>query len=836
MPEDRMTSQVVADAVMDPWCLVPLVTGGRVLFGFALQHPRTGGLSWVRSTPVVNLDVAAERAATESGRHYELGRRMESASIPLEGEEAEVAYALLFGSAAMSIEPPPIITDRQLAIEWITACKMARHLGIVAPAHAPAAVEAFTAQNMEAYLLLRQRGTQPDAVATFSSAPFPCELLQPRTRVSAMQQLQAADPAGVAAGCLLRHALEAAGTSYAEAGRDGAVCLVVLPEASWATIVRDEWREQARRGARYRDGDEYRDSDGDIWVAWVPQRSPRPAGEEIAADSFAKAISSGCHCIGIAAGVDWLPSDLVEAADHRLTLPQLTADDVTLIANRLGGHEPTQRLSDEQAARLTPRLLRLAQRRDQTADLYVLKLRGLLDRLPSPHSASTAAANSPRKAPSLERLAGMDEAVAFGMDVARDIKAFKQGEIGWDAVDKGALLSGPPGCGKTLFASAMATTCGVPLVTASYSEWLATGTGHQGDLLLAMRHTFRSARDQAPCILFLDEIDSFPDRGKITHRQSGWEIQVVNALLGEIDGVEGLHGVVMLAACNHPSRLDPALVRSGRLDRHLRVTLPDRAALARILRDHLGTDLASEDLSGAALLASGSSGADCERLVRGARRRARSAGRDMVMAELLAEISGTEDHSPEDQWISAVHEAGHAVATCVLSHGSLGAVSLRGAGASGGMTSAKFEGSVFIRSGDLRHRLVIALAGRAAEEAMFGMPSSGAGGPPGSDLAKATHLVVISLTAWGLDKSGGLVWQGLPDINAVPELLAMQPELANRVRIVLDDAYAAASQLVGSRITAVTALAHALVARRFLDGPDAEAIVRRHPGDGEGGP
>jgi cell division protease FtsH len=146
------------------------------------------------------------------------------------------------------------------------------------------------------------------------------------------------------------------------------------------------------------------------------------------------------------------------------------------------------------------------------------------------------------------------------------------------------------------------------------------------------------------------------------------------------------------------------------------------------------------------------------------------------------------------------------------------------------MTAATVQTSAFVRPADLRERLVMVLAGRAAEEAVFGMPSSGAGGSEGSDLARATHLVVTSLAALGLDEVSGLVWRGRPEISAMPDLLATHPGLAERVRRVLDDAYAAARALISLRIAAVTALAQALVVRRVLDGPDAEAIVRRHSG------
>ena len=349
-----------------------------------------------------------------------------------------------------------------------------------------------------------------------------------------------------------------------------------------------------------------------------------------------------------------------------------------------------------------------------------------------------------------------------------------------------------------------------------------------------MRKTFSKAREAAPAILFIDEVDSFPDRGRISHNYIEWETQVVNALLAEIDGTESREGVVLVGACNHPEKLDPALVRSGRLDRHIRIGLPDRAALASILREHLGDEFQGMDLSGAAMAAAGSSGADCEKLVRGARRRARSAGRPMALADLLDEIGGDGDGSDADRRLAAVHEAGHAVAACVLRPGSVGMVSLRGSADAGGMTQAALLKSAFLRPDDLQIRLAVLLAGRAAEETVCGVASSGAGGTRGSDLVRATAAVLDAYGAFGLDDAGGgLVWRGVTDPGRIQETLTADPALADRVRVRLADAYGEALALLQPRRAGVEAVASALLERRVLDGPLVEEIVAAHePGFG----
>ena len=829
--------ETAPDATLDPWCVVPTVTGERLLFGYAVSHPKTGGLSWMCSSPVQQLDETGKRAVTASGRHYALGRPIEPADIVAEGEEAWLAFDLLIGSAARDAAAvPSISTDRRQDGKWLTACKVARHLGSAAPARTPLAVQAFLRRHGQTYLKLRSGEAVPTVEPQFTPAADECEWPDRDEIIAAARQPDLADPARVAAHCLLNRALEAAGLTPDAAGRDGSVCLIVVPDVSWTGLVRDEWRRLVRAGQRPEDGDRHRyASDPVTWFAWTADEPPRPHDLKAAAESFSKSLARGAHCAGFAADATWLPSDLALSADYRLTIPAPTAADAGLIARLLCGHEPGEILSDEQAAGLTPRLLRLARRLDQSADAYIRKLRDLL--MPDRQAASGnapggaqagASAGSPRDAPTLDRLHGMDEAVDWGLGLAADLSDYKAGRLSWKQVGgHAALLSGPPGCGKTLFARALAATCAMPLISGSYAIWHSAGSAHQGDFLKAMRKSFAEARAAAPCILFVDEIDSFPDRGKLTHSWADYEIQIVNALLAEIDGVEGRDGVILLAAANHPEKLDPALVRSGRLDRHFRVRLPDRAGLVRILREHLAEDLAGEDVSAAALAATGSSGADCERLVRGARRRARAARRAMEMADLLAEIGGADDRSPEDRWIAAVHEAGHAVAICALRPGGLGVVSLHASGDTGGMTAAAFATSAFVRPGDLKQRLVMLLAGRAAEETVFGQASSGAGGGEASDLARATACAAIAVTALGLDETEGLVWRGRPEIHAVPEQLAAHPALAGRVRVMLDDAYAIARDLIGARLPAVTALARALAARRVLDGPEAEAIMRR---------
>jgi cell division protease FtsH len=643
------------------------------------------------------------------------------------------------------------------------------------------------------------------------------------------------DPAKLAARLLLIRALEETQTDFAIAGADGAIVLVKVPVIEWVEPAYAVWCVAARSGKSGKNGYQrpYHGSRLE-WSAWVADEPQGDHALATAADSFAVALAAGQHCAAFASDLAWLPSDIAVSADYTLTMPQLNGRDVAAVARGVCGDEPAAVIPDEYAAQLTPRLLRLGRRRNQTADQYLIKLSRLIE---SDRARSTSGRPAPspsvREAPTLARLHGMDQAVEWGMALARDLKQVREGEIGWEDVDRGCLLSGPPGTGKTLFARALAATCGVPLISGSYSEWHGSGGAHQGDLLKAMKKTFKTARENAPSILFIDEVDSFPNRATITHRYVEWETQVVNALLAEIDGVEARDGVVLVAACNHPSKLDPALTRSGRLDRHIRIGPPNPEALVAILREHLGGDLESENLMPAAIAANGSTGADAERFVRGARRRARKDGRPVTFRDLLAEIGGSDDLSSADLWIVAVHEAGHAVVCCELAPGMLKAVTLNASKSHPGATSRMFP-SVFLTVDSIRQRLVVMLAGRAAEEVILGAPSSGAGGEADCDLARASRLATASTASLGLDPDFGLVWLGPPDGPALARLAQKVPGLGARVKEAIHSAYSDALDIVRRRTEAVTALAKALVDRRALAGSDAESLVAQFPG-GESG-
>ncbi len=262
----------------------------------------------------------------------------------------------------------------------------------------------------------------------------------------------------------------------------------------------------------------------------------------------------------------------------------------------------------------------------------------VLEKLAAASKAPATTAWEPR----VEELEGYGEARDWAADLVVDLADWGAGTLAWRDVDAGLLLSGPPGTGKTLFASALARSCGAKFIGTSSAQWQSKG--HLGDMLGAMRKSFREAADAAPSVLFIDEFDSIGDRRTFRGDNASYSLQVVNALLELLDGSTGREGVIVIAASNFPDHIDPALRRPGRLDRHVAIDLPDQEARQQMLSMHLGTADAPEDLLKAALATSGYSGADLAQVAKDARRVARRQGREARVSDVLAIVPPRRAH------------------------------------------------------------------------------------------------------------------------------------------------------------------------------------------------
>jgi len=340
----------------------------------------------------------------------------------------------------------------------------------------------------------------------------------------------------------------------------------------------------------------------------------------------------------------------------------------------------------------------------------------------------------------------------------------------------------------------------VHLVLGSIGRWQAMG--HLGDMLKAMRTAFDEARRNAPSIVFLDEIDAVGDREKFSDHNAQYCTEVVAALLECIDGAEGREGVVIVGACNHPDRLDAALVRAGRLDRHVRIPLPDQKGREGILRWHLQGLLPDADLSGIAARTDGWNGASLEQLVRQGRRRARRQRRGLALDDLVAELPAQVALPDEVRRRTAVHEAGHAVVVLVLAVGDVVSVSI--ASTIAPIPGLQDGGGVMLRERPMRERtrselldgIAMRLGGIAAEEVLLGERSAGGGGGKGSDLHAATLSALTFEASYGLGE--GFAYIAPEDEDELFHALRVDRFLHVRVDKVLAEQFARAKRIVES--------------------------------------
>ncbi|MCU4180182.1 AAA family ATPase [Bosea sp. BH3] len=437
----------------------------------------------------------------------------------------------------------------------------------------------------------------------------------------------------------------------------------------------------------------------------------------------------------------------------------------------------------------------------------------------------------------VEALHGFGEAATWARELATDLKDWQAGRIAWGDVDRGILLSGPPGVGKTTFAMALATTCGAHLVVGSIARWQARG--HLGDMLKAMRAAFEEAKQRAPAIVFIDEVDAVGSREDFRGHSAQYNTEVVAALLECIDGVDGRDGVIVVGACNHPHKLDPALVRPGRLDRHVRIPLPDGAAREGIIRLHLAGDLADHDVSQVVRRTEGWSGAGLEKLVREARRVARRGRRPVSSSDLEASLPKRIAIPEELLRRAAIHECGHAIAFLSFGH-PFEALELYDVseGADGyqplgfiQMTGIEPRAST---AATIRDDICGLLGGMAAEEVLLGARSSSGGGARDSDLHRATLAAVRLEASFGLGAGMSFIAE---DREAdLMSALRLSGDLRSKVDKTLAGEMARACAIIEARRGPLLKVSNELLVRRRLSSDEFRGMIssdERAEGEGQ---
>jgi cell division protease FtsH len=406
-------------------------------------------------------------------------------------------------------------------------------------------------------------------------------------------------------------------------------------------------------------------------------------------------------------------------------------------------------------------------------------------------------------------------------------------------IPKGALLIGPPGTGKTLLAKAMAGEAQVPFFSMSGSDFVELFVGVGAS---RVRDLFKQAREKAPCIIFIDEIDAIGRaRGKNVMMSNDERESTLNQLLVEMDGFGTDTGIIVLAATNRPDVLDTALLRPGRFDRQISIDKPDLKGREAIFKVHLKPIKISKtlDIHKLAEQTPGFAGADIANVCNEAALIAARKGKDAVEMEDFQDavdrvIGGLEKKSkiilPEEKKIIAYHEAGHAICGWFLEHAyPLLKVTIvpRGTAALGYAQYTPKEQYLY-NTDQLMDQVCMTLGGRASEEIFFNKISTGAQ----NDLQQITRIAYAMVTVYGMnDKVGNVSFYDPQQENAFTKPYSEETSkiIDEEVRKLIDEAYERTKSLLREKKPLVERLAEALLEREVLFQSDVEALIGKRP-------
>ncbi|HET7874124.1 MAG TPA: ATP-dependent zinc metalloprotease FtsH [Methylomirabilota bacterium] len=446
-------------------------------------------------------------------------------------------------------------------------------------------------------------------------------------------------------------------------------------------------------------------------------------------------------------------------------------------------------------------------------------------------------------------VAGVDEARAELVEVVDFLRNPKKYQRLGGRIPKGVLLVGPPGTGKTLLARAVAGEADVPFFFLSGSEFVEMFVGVGAS---RVRDLFEQAKEKAPCIVFIDELDAIgKTRAGTTGFLSGHDEreQTLNQLLAEMDGFDSSKGVIIMAATNRPEILDPALLRAGRFDRQVVVDKPDVKGREAILRVHARsvTLAPTVDLHVLAARTPGMAGADLANIINEAALLAARKGKDAVDMQDLEEavdrvVGGLERKSrvlsEKERDIVAHHEIGHALVASSLPHADpVHKVTIipRGVAALGATYQLPLEDRYLLTQAELEDRIAVLLGGRAAEEVVYGEISTGAH----NDLERATEMARLMVMQYGMsERLGPMTFGGGPQaiflrVSGLPQEREYSEETARAIdgetRAIIDRIYDRVRDLITSKKPVLMVAAAELKQKETLEGERLRQLLAGEP-------
>ncbi|WP_198805821.1 ATP-dependent zinc metalloprotease FtsH2 [Leptolyngbya sp. BL0902] len=441
-------------------------------------------------------------------------------------------------------------------------------------------------------------------------------------------------------------------------------------------------------------------------------------------------------------------------------------------------------------------------------------------------------------------VAGIDEAKEELQEVVTFLKKPERFTAIGARIPKGVLLVGPPGTGKTLLAKAIAGEAGVPFFSISGSEFVEMFVGVGAS---RVRDLFKKAKDNAPCIIFIDEIDAVGrQRGAGIGGGNDEREQTLNQLLTEMDGFEGNTGIIIIAATNRVDVLDSALLRPGRFDRQVTVDPPDIKGRVEVLEVHARNKKLAEDISleTIARRTPGFTGADLANLLNEAAILTARRRKDAItMAEIddavdrvIAGMEGTPLVDSKSKRLIAYHEIGHAiVGTLVKDHDPVQKVTLIPRGQAQGLTwFTPSEEQMLISRAQILARITGALGGRAAEDVIFGDAEVTTGA--GNDLQQVSNMARQMVTRFGmsdlgplsLESSQGEVFLGRDWLSRSEYSEEVSSRIDAQVRVIVDQCYEDAKRIMRDNRALIDRLVDLLVERETIDGDELRQIVSEY--------